>query len=132
MIVLSVPARAGLDERIRAVARYAASQGAKFTVVTVRSRTLSDQEKGWLGAYAALAHQLRGEFVRLEGPNVAATLARYIRESQATEVVLGHRRRARWRPFDMTSDLIRRQAGVDVHILRARDSDGASTNQPSS
>ena len=131
MIVLCVPVHAGLDERIRAVARYAASQEAKFTVVTVRTRTLSDQEKGWLGGYAALAHQLRGEFVRLEGSDVAATLARYIRESQATEVVLGHRHRARWRPFDMTSDLIRRLAGVDVHILRARDSDGYPANQPS-
>lgn len=130
-IVLCVPVRAGLEERIRAVARYAASQDAEFMVVTVRTRALTDQEKGWLGAYAALAYQLRGEFVRLEGSNIAATLAKYIRESQATEVVLGHRRSARWRPFDMTSDLIRRLAGVDVHILRARDSDGAPNNQPS-
>lgn len=120
-IVLCVPVRAGLEERIRAVARYAASQEAKFTVVTVRTRALTAEEKGWLGTYAALAHQLRGEFVRLEGSNVAATLAAYIRESQATEVVIGHRRRTRWSPLDMTSELIRRLAGVDVHILRARD-----------
>jgi two-component system sensor histidine kinase KdpD len=120
-IVLCVPVRAGMEERIRAVARYAASQEAKFSVVTVRTRALSDQEKGWLGTYAALAHQLHGEFVRLEGRNVAATLAQYITTSQATEVVLGHRRRSRWRPLDMTSELIRRLAGVDVHILRARD-----------
>jgi two-component system sensor histidine kinase KdpD len=120
-IVLCVPVRAGLEGRIRAVARYAASQEAKFSVVTVRTRALTDEEKGWLGAYAALAHQLHGEFVRLEGRNVAATLAQYITTSQATEVVLGHRRRSRWSPLDMTSELIRRLAGVDVHILRARD-----------
>jgi K+-sensing histidine kinase KdpD len=88
--------RRGLDERIRAVARYAASQ-------------------------EAVSHQLKGEFVRLDGSNIAATLARYVRESQATEVVLGHRRRTRWRPMDTTSELIRRLAGVDVHILRARE-----------
>jgi hypothetical protein len=33
----------------------------------------------WLGSYAALTHQLGGEFTRLEGRNVAATLAHYIR-----------------------------------------------------
>jgi two-component system sensor histidine kinase KdpD len=129
-IVLCIPVRAGLEDRIRAVARYAATQEAKFSVVTVRTRDLSDEEKGWLGAYAALAHQLHGEFVRLEGRNVAATLAKYITTSQATEVVLGHRRRSRWQPLDMTSELIRRLAGVDVHILRARDSSGTPAAQP--
>jgi two-component system sensor histidine kinase KdpD len=123
-IVLCLPIRPGLEERIRAVARYAATQNAKLSVVAVRTRKLTDEEKGWLGAYAALTYQLRGEFVRLEGGSIAATLARYIRESQATEVVLGHRRQSRWRPLDTTSELIRRLAGVDVHILRAREPRG--------
>lgn len=119
-IVLCLPVRSGLEDRVRGVARYAASQGSKLSVVAVRTRRLSDEEKGWLGAYAALTHQLGGEFVRLEGSNVAVTLARYISESEATEVVLGHRRQTRWHPLDTTSELIRRLAGVDVHILRAR------------
>jgi hypothetical protein len=33
--------------------------------------------------------------------------------------------------MDTTSELIRRLAGVDMHILRARDSDGDRANQPS-
>jgi two-component system sensor histidine kinase KdpD len=119
-IVLCLTVRSGLEDRIRGVARYAASQGSKFSVVAVRTRRLSDEEKGWLGAYATITHQLGGEFTRLEGSNVAATLARYISESQATEVVVGHRRQTRWHPLDTTSELIRRLAGVDVHILRAR------------
>lgn len=119
-IVLCLPVRSGLEDRVRAVARYAGSQGSKLSVVSVRTRRLSDEEKGWLGAYATLTHQLGGEFVRLDGSNVAETLARYISESQATEVVLGHRRQTRWHPLDTTSELIRRLAGVDVHILRAR------------
>ena len=64
---------------------------------------------------------LGGEFTRLEGRNVAATLAHYISQTETTEVVIGHRRRARWRPWDTTSELIRRLAGVDVHILRVRE-----------
>jgi two-component system sensor histidine kinase KdpD len=118
-IVLCLPIRSGLEERIRRVALYAASQGAKLSVVVVRNRSLTDEERGWLGSYATLTHQLGGEFERLDGGNIAATLARYIRESQATEVVIGHRHRPRWRPWDTTAELIRRLAGVDVHILRA-------------
>ncbi len=118
-IVLCLPIRSGLEERIRRVAGYAASQGATLSVVVVRNRSLTDEERGWLGSYAALTHQQGGDFERLQGGNVAATLARYIRESQATEVVIGHRHRSRWRPWDTTSELIRRLAGVDVHILRA-------------
>jgi K+-sensing histidine kinase KdpD len=45
-------------------------------------------------------------------------LVDYIHESLATEVILGHRRRARWLPGDTTSEVIRRLSGVDVHILR--------------
>ena len=52
-----------------------------------------------MGGYAALTHQLGGEYVHLHGRSVASTLVDYIRQSLATEV-------------------IRRLSGVDVHILR--------------
>jgi two-component system sensor histidine kinase KdpD len=126
-VVLCLPIRPGLEERIRAAARYAATQDAKFGVVTVRTRDLSEAEKELVGSYAALAYRLRGEFVRLDGRQVAPALAAYIRDSKATEVILGHRRRTRWRPWDKTSELIRRLAGVDVHILRAGAYDAAGT-----
>src|SRR5207244_4152031 len=71
----------------------------------------------WLGEYAALVHREGGEFVSLHGRNVAAILARYMRKTLNTEVVLGRRQR-RWRPWDTTSTLIRLLEDVDVHILR--------------
>jgi two-component system sensor histidine kinase KdpD len=116
-IVLCLPVREGLDDRVRATARYAQSQDATFTVVSVRPPGLSDEEKTLLGAYTTLAHQLGGEFIRLEGRPVAATLARLIVDSHATEVVMGHRRR-RWRPWDTTAEVIRLLQGVDIHVLR--------------
>jgi two-component system sensor histidine kinase KdpD len=119
-IVLGLPVAAGKEERIRAIARYAVSQGAKLAVVTVRTHRLRDEEKALLGGYASVTHQLGGEFVRLDDRNVARALVGYVREAQATEVVLGHRRRARWLPWDTTSEIIRLLSGVDVHILRAR------------
>ena len=72
-----------------------------------------------MGAYAALTHQLGGDFVHLHSRSVASALVDYIHESLATEVILGHRRRARWLPGGTTGEAIRRLSAVDVHILRA-------------
>ena len=116
-IVLCLPPRTGLEERIAAAARYAAAMDAMFTVVTVRTRALDSEKKELMGSYASLTHKLGGEFVHLHGRSVAATLRDFLRTSLATEVILGHRR-SRWTPWDTTSELIRGLAGVDVHILR--------------
>jgi K+-sensing histidine kinase KdpD len=118
-IVLCLPVQPGLEDRIRATARYAQRQDATFTVVSVRPPGLSEVEKGVMGGYVALTHQLHGDFVRLEGRSVASTLARFVHQSLATEVILGHRRRSRWWPWDTTSELIRLLEGVDIHILRS-------------
>lgn len=117
-IVLGIPVERGLENRIRRAAAYAEAQDAKFSVVSVRTREQSDEQKEWMGAYAALTHQLGGEFVHLHGRSAAASLVEFVHQSLATEVVLGHRRRNRWRPGDTTSEVIRRLSGVDVHILR--------------
>jgi len=117
-IVLCIPVRRGLEQRIRRAHAYAAAQDAKFSVVSVRMRRQSLEEKEWMGGYAALTHQLGGEFVHLHGSSVASALVEYIHESLATEVILGHRRRSRWLPGGTTSEVIRRLSGVDVHILR--------------
>ena len=117
-IVLCIPVQRGLEGRIRRAHTYAAAQDAKFSVASVRMGQLTDEEKGWMGAYAALTHQLGGQYVHLHGRSVASALVDYIHQSLATEVILGHRRRARWLPGDTTSEVIRRLSGVDVHILR--------------
>jgi K+-sensing histidine kinase KdpD len=117
-IVLAIPADSGLAERINRAGAYAAGHDAKFAVAFIRTRQMNEAEKERMGAYAALVHQLGGEFVHLHGRSVAATLVGYLRQSLATEVILGHRRQARWLPGDTTSEVIRRLSGVDVHILR--------------
>ena len=118
-IVLGIPFERALEGRIRRAATYAQVQDAKFSVVSVRTRSLTDEQKEWMGAYAALTHQLGGEFVHLHGRTVAGALVEYVHQSLATEVILGHRRRGRWIPGDTTSDVIRRLSGVDVHVLRS-------------
>jgi two-component system sensor histidine kinase KdpD len=118
-IVLGLPVQRGLESRIRRAGEYAHAQDAKFSVVSVRTRRLSDMEKELMGGYAALTHQLGGEFVHLHGRSVAGAIVDYVQESLATEVMIGHRRRTRWLPGDTTSEVVRRLSGVDVHILRA-------------
>ena len=117
-IVLGIPVQRGLENRIRRAAVYAQVQDAKFSVVSVRTRTQSGEEREWMGSYAALTHQLGGEFIHLHARSVAPALVDYVHESLATELILGHRRRNRWMPGDTTSQVIRRLSGVDVHILR--------------
>ena len=56
--------------------------------------------------------------MRLDGRTVTPAMARFIEQSLATEVIMGHRRRSRWRPWDTTGELIRLLQGVDIHILR--------------
>jgi two-component system sensor histidine kinase KdpD len=116
-VVACIPPRPGMEARIRQVAAHAARHDSELTVVSVRRPRLSESERRWLGEYATLVHQAGGEFVSLYGRDVGATVARYVRETLTTEVVLGRRRR-RWRPWDTTSTLVRVLSDVDVHILR--------------
>jgi K+-sensing histidine kinase KdpD len=116
-LVACIPARPGMEARIRRMTTWTTRAAAQLTVVSVRPPRLSELERRWLGEYAALVHREGGEFVSLHGRNVAATLAGYLRKTLNTEVILGHRRR-RWRPWDTTSTLVRRLEDVDVHILR--------------
>jgi two-component system sensor histidine kinase KdpD len=116
-VVACIPPRPGMEARIHLVALHAARHDSQLTVVSVRRPRLSESERRWLGEYATLVHQQGGEFVSLYGRDVAVTIARYVRETLTTELVLGRRRR-RWRPWDTTSTLIRVLSDVDVHILR--------------
>lgn len=122
-IVLAIPVQRGLESRIRRAGAYAQAQDAKFSVVSVRTRRLRDEEKEWMGGYASLTYQLGGEFMHLHGRSVASALVDYVHESLATEVILGHRRRARWLSGDTTGAVIRRLSGVDVHVLRLEPAD---------
>src|SRR5258708_30703115 len=91
--------------------------GGQFAVGGVGPPNLSEDERRWLGEYAALVHREGGEFVSLYGRNVAAALAGYLRKTLNTEVGLGRPRR-RWRPWRTTSTLIRLLEDIADHILR--------------
>ena len=112
-VLLGVPPRAGMEDVIRRAATMATRLDARLTAVTVRDRPRSEQEIQLLGGYAALTHQLGGEFVTLYERDPARALTAYARSILATHVVVtrGRGRRGTLR------QLIRLLTDVDVHIL---------------
>jgi two-component system sensor histidine kinase KdpD len=127
-IVVCVPARKGMAQRIGLAARMAEAMDAQFNVLSVRTGSLNDEAKQALGEYAEITHRLGGNFVTVYGSNVAEAVATHVRDALATEVVLGHRRQ-RWRPWDTTSNLIRLLSEVNIHILRATHEDNNSSSR---
>jgi two-component system, OmpR family, sensor histidine kinase KdpD len=117
-VLACVPPRPRMEPLIQAAAALAARIDGEFRAATVRTRSRSDDEKQLLGQYAALTHQLGGEFVTLRRPSVAGALADYAREALVTEMVVsrGRPKRRPWRRSALRS-LIRMVKDVDVHVL---------------
>ena len=118
-VLACVPPRPGMEPLIRGAARLAERIDGEFKAATVRTRPRSDDEKQLLGGYAALTHQLDGEFVTLRSPSIAAALADYARENLVTEMIVtrGHTHRIRRR--STLRALIRMLKDVDIHIVAA-------------
>jgi len=116
-VLACVPPRPQLERVIEAAAALADRIDGDFKLVTVRTRSRSEAEKRLLGEYAALTHQLGGEFVTLRAGSAASALAEYAREALVTEMVVSRGRPARpWRRSTLRT-LIRLVKDVDVHVL---------------
>ncbi len=114
-VLVCVPPLPGQEHLITSAAHVAARRDDAFTTISVRSSGRTDEEKQVLGGYAALTHQLGGEFVTINGSDIAATIAAYARDHRITEIVLMRtpgRRQSR-----TLRRLVRLIVDVDVHIL---------------
>ncbi len=114
-VLVCIPPLPGQEQLITSAARFAARRDDALTAISVRRDHRTDPEKRLLGGYAALTHQLGGEFVTVDGKDVAATIARYARDHRITEIVLMRtpgRRQSR-----TLRRLVRLLVDVDVHIL---------------
>lgn len=118
-VLALVPPRPGQEAVIRRAAAHAARRDDALTALSVRRRARSDEEKQRLGSYATLTHQLGGDFVTVDGRDVAQTVAAYARDHRITEIlVLRSPRHERSRTLRR---LIRLVANVDVHVVANRD-----------
>jgi two-component system sensor histidine kinase KdpD len=118
-VLVLVPSLPGQDAVIRRAAAHAARRDDALTAVSVRRRPRSDDEKRLLGGYATLTHQLGGDFVTIDGRDVAATVADYARGHRITEILV--MRSIRHSSSRTLRRLIRLVANVDVHVVAAQD-----------
>ena len=118
-VLVLVPPRPGQEAVIRRAAAHAARRDDALTALSVRRRPRSDEEKQRLGSYATLTHQLGGDFVTVDGRDVAQTVADYARDHSITEIlVLRSPHAASSRTLRR---LIRLVDNVDVHVVASRD-----------
>ena len=114
-ILVCVPPRPGQEPLIRRAARVAVRNDDALAAISVRRGHRSDEQKALLGAYAALTHGLGGEFISVDGSDVASAVADYARRNRITEVIALRgtgRRKSR-----TLRRLIRLLVDVDVHVL---------------
>jgi K+-sensing histidine kinase KdpD len=114
-VLVCVPPLPGQEQLVSTAARLAASRDDALTAISVRRNHRTEEEKQLLGSYAALIHQLGGEFATVDGNDIAATIAKHARDHGITEIVLMRtpgRRQSR-----TLRRLIRLLVDVDVHIL---------------
>jgi two-component system sensor histidine kinase KdpD len=118
-VLVLVPPQPGQEAVIRRAAAHAVRRDDALTAVSVRRRPRSDDEKRLLGSYATLTHQLGGEFVTIDGKDVAATVAGYARGHRITEILV--MRSTRNSSSRTLRRLIRLVADIDVHVVAAND-----------
>ncbi len=118
-VLVLVPPRPGQEPVIRRAAAHAIRKDDALTAVSVRRRSRSEEEKRLVGSYATLTHQLGGEFVTIDGSDVAATVADYARGHRITEILV--MRSSRNSSSKTLRKLIRLVANVDVHVVAATD-----------
>ncbi|MGO8687824.1 MAG: universal stress protein [Candidatus Dormibacteria bacterium] len=118
-VLVLVPPRPGQEAVIRRAAAHAVRRDDALTAVSVRRKPRSDEEKRLLGGYATLTHQLAGDFVTIDGRDVATTVAEYARGHRITEILV--MRSTRNSSSRTLRSLIRLVANVDVHVVAAGD-----------
>ena len=114
-VLVCIPPLPGREGLLSSAARFGAARDDALTAISVRGGHRTEAQKQLLGGYAALAHRLGGQFVTVDGDDVAATIAAYARDNGITEIVLMRtpgRRQSR-----TLRRLIRLLVDVDVHIL---------------
>lgn len=83
----------------------------------------SPKEKQMLEEYLRLAEDLGAEVLKVEGSDVAATLARITREEHATQIVIGQPTSGSWYAClrgSIVNRLLRYPIGADIHVVPRR------------
>lgn len=89
-------------------------------VVYVRNRRLSREEEKSLDHHRIITESLEGQFVILEGRDIAGLLAKFVKDYDITQLVMGENEKPSWKDF-FKGSIIRRvlalTSNIDVHII---------------
>jgi two-component system sensor histidine kinase KdpD len=102
-------------------------------VETARAQRLSEAERDAIAECQRLAERLGGEAMTVPGQDVAEEILRFARENNVTQIIVGTSTRIRW--FDrlrgsVAQDLVRKAAGINVHISGGVGEQGSGSAKP--
>jgi two-component system sensor histidine kinase KdpD len=129
-ILVAVDATSGTDGVMRRAARIALRVKADLHVVHIKSsETSGSKAREGIAQLRRLAEDLGGDWIEIDGDDLAKTLIDYAASHQITQVVLGSSRRSRFEELtrgSIVSKVIRLASvsDVDVHVIARRDVDG--------
>jgi len=125
-LLVCVDERVDAERLVRVTKRAAERRGAAWVAVTVetaRAYALTEAEKDHVASAMRLAAQLGGETATLQGEDVVSTVLDYARERNATQIVVGRRRRSslpRLVP-SVTTRLIRDAGDLNILVVGGED-----------
>lgn len=120
-VIVAIAGAPGGDALLRRAARIAQRSGAELIGLHIRSgQSLAIGPSPSVAAQRDLLQALGGEYREVNGDDIAATLARYAREQEATQIVLGSSRRSRWLELtrgSVVNRVVRLAGDIDVHVI---------------
>jgi two-component system, OmpR family, sensor histidine kinase KdpD len=133
-VMAAVAPQPGLEPLIERAAAGARRAEGKLVVVSVDSGGEKDPRAAKaLAAYQDLTLKLGGQFVTLKSNKPGQALLEYAKKTHVTEVVLArgdHKQKSGPLSSSIKREIIRGASQIDVHVLRAFDTQGEAGTAP--
>ena len=107
---------------LRRGARIASYMNAQFYAVFVNDpdRFLTKAESLHVETCEKLCQEFNGQFLRVNGNNIAKAISEVAKQYRITQIVIGESQQSRWRLLlrgSLTQQLVRSLKNVDLHII---------------
>ena len=122
-VVVAIGDQPGADTLVRTAKRLADALDASWTALVVetpRDTTLPNASRDRVAAALKLATGLGGSIATVPAAHVADGVATYVREAQATTLIIGKTRRSWWfelRHRSVVDRLVRDLDGIAIHVV---------------
>jgi two-component system sensor histidine kinase KdpD len=133
-IMVAVTAAPGTDGLLRRAARIASRVKAELDVVHIDTGDASPRDRRSIDRLRDLAADVGARWHETHDDDPAQAIARFAREHQITQIVIGSSRRSRWQQLtgggSNVTRIIREAGpfGIDVHVIARREPPPAAGN----